>query len=284
MKRRVEQYGNIEKYIFRMEAGDEGYAGCTWADILIDYDAYAIYAQTDCGDYVHRWPMDKHESFRDFCLDMLADEEYLLEKFSKKTEFSLSESKLLFVDFYPQPKHRATVDVVNGIEALTEAGWIKSLHEIGVDDPEEYVVREYPAQAFTFIRLLKNILLPEMYKRRSDVLIGLNAYQTLAQRTSSTSSDSDKIENGCLGLAGESGEVCDILKKYLFQGHELDREAILDELGDVLWYVVEVATGLGVTLEDVATHNIAKLKARYPDGFSTDRSVHRPEYEAERRL
>lgn len=107
----------------------------------------------------------------------------------------------------------------------------------------------------------------------------LNEYQKLAQRTSNHLAPSGKIENGCLGLAGESGEVCDILKKHLFQGHEFDRGAMIDELGDVLWYLAEAAAGLGVTLEEVATHNIAKLRERYPDGFSADRSIHRPEYE-----
>lgn len=54
---------------------------------------------------------------------------------------------------------------------------------------------------------------------------------------------------------------------------------MLDELGDVLWYIGETAAGIGVTLEEVAIHNIEKLKTRYPDGFSAERSLHRPEYE-----
>ena len=107
----------------------------------------------------------------------------------------------------------------------------------------------------------------------------LNEYHKLAQRTSSTSTARAKIENGCLGLAGESGEVCDILKKHLFQGHGLDGDSVIDELGDVLWYISELAAGLNKTLEEVATHNIAKLKARYPDGFDPERSQHRAKYE-----
>lgn len=103
----------------------------------------------------------------------------------------------------------------------------------------------------------------------------LNEYHALAQRTSSANTISGKIENGCLGLAGESGECCDILKKYFFQGHELDKEHLMDELGDVMWYIAETASGLGITLEDVAIHNVEKLKKRYPDGFSAERSVHR---------
>jgi NTP pyrophosphatase (non-canonical NTP hydrolase) len=52
-------------------------------------------------------------------------------------------------------------------------------------------------------------------------------------------------------------------------------EAMVDELGDVMWYVGETAAALGVTLEEVARHNIEKLRKRYPDGFDSDRSLHR---------
>lgn len=111
----------------------------------------------------------------------------------------------------------------------------------------------------------------------------LNEYQRLAQRTSNnTCLRYEKLNNGILGMAGEAGECVDLLKKHLYQEHELDREKLLDEVGDVLWYVAETAAGLGKTLEEVAQHNIDKLKARYPDGFDPQRSIHRPEYEAER--
>lgn len=103
----------------------------------------------------------------------------------------------------------------------------------------------------------------------------MQEYQALAQRTASTTAQSCKIENGVLGLAGEAGEVADLLKKYLYQGHELDREKMIDEAGDVLWYIVELAAGLGVTLDQVAQHNVDKLRRRYPDGFSIVRSVER---------
>ena len=106
----------------------------------------------------------------------------------------------------------------------------------------------------------------------------LNDYQVAADRTSGNLSPGDKVRNGCYGLNGEAGECIDILKKVEFQGHTFDPEKMLDELGDVLWYVAQAATGLGVTLQEVAEHNIAKLKARYPEGFDPERSIHRPEY------
>lgn len=102
----------------------------------------------------------------------------------------------------------------------------------------------------------------------------INEYQLLAQRTSAGASSS-KIENGILGLCGETGEIADVYKKYLYQGHEFDREHMVEELGDVCWYVAELAAGLGVPLEDVLERNIAKLRRRYPDGFDAERSLHR---------
>ena len=105
----------------------------------------------------------------------------------------------------------------------------------------------------------------------------LNEYQQAAQRTASTKTPSDKIENGILGLCGETGEVADLLKKYLYQGHELDREKMIKECGDVIWYVAELASGLGMTLEDFCQINVDKLRRRYPDGFDPERSMHREE-------
>lgn len=100
-------------------------------------------------------------------------------------------------------------------------------------------------------------------------------YQVLAQRTSNTEGEL-KILNGVLGLTGEAGEVADIVKKALFQGHELDEEHLVEEIGDCLWYIAELATALGITLDDVAKRNIDKLRRRYPDGFDAERSVNRP--------
>lgn len=103
----------------------------------------------------------------------------------------------------------------------------------------------------------------------------INEYQNLAQRTSDTKVGSAKIENGILGLCGESGECADILKKYLYQGHKFEREKMIEEAGDVAWYLAELATGLGVTLEDIFRQNIDKLRRRYPEGFAPERSINR---------
>lgn len=109
----------------------------------------------------------------------------------------------------------------------------------------------------------------------------LNEYQRLAQRTCNMSDSPEaKVENGVLGMCGEAGECADLLKKHRHQKHEFDREKMLEEAGDVLWYIAELACGLNATLEEVAQRNIHKLMGRYPDGFDPQRSIHRPEYEA----
>lgn len=103
-----------------------------------------------------------------------------------------------------------------------------------------------------------------------------NDYQKAALRTANKETK-DLILNGALGLCGESGEVADIIKKHLFQGHELDKEKIIKELGDVCWYIAITAHGLGVDLETVMKKNIEKLIKRYPDGFETSKSINREE-------
>jgi NTP pyrophosphatase (non-canonical NTP hydrolase) len=104
----------------------------------------------------------------------------------------------------------------------------------------------------------------------------INEYQKLAMTTLNPNLDKkDILINGVMGLCGESGEVIDIVKKHLAQGHALDREKIIKELGDVAWYMAEIATVLDVELEDVLVQNIEKLKKRYPEGFSTEKSVNR---------
>lgn len=98
-------------------------------------------------------------------------------------------------------------------------------------------------------------------------------YQTEARRTLNTNTtDRLRLANLGMGLAGEAGEVCDYLKKVVFHDHPLDRERLSDELGDVLWYLANLTDALGVSLDDVAEDNIAKLRARYPDGFEAKRS------------
>ena len=103
-----------------------------------------------------------------------------------------------------------------------------------------------------------------------------NEYQQLSLRTANYN-DPDLLINGVMGLCGEAGECVDLVKKMLFQGHPLNHEHLAKELGDVAWYLAVTAHAIGYTLEEVFQMNVDKLKARYPDGFSEDRSRNREE-------
>jgi Predicted pyrophosphatase len=113
-------------------------------------------------------------------------------------------------------------------------------------------------------------------------LADFNTYQELALRTASAGSLADSstmLNTAALGLAGESGEIADHVKKVMFHGHPLDdatREKIAKEIGDILWYCAMGARGLGLGLSEIATMNVEKLKKRYPEGFSTENSLNRP--------
>lgn len=102
-----------------------------------------------------------------------------------------------------------------------------------------------------------------------------NNYQTLAARTLIDAPDAEYTGSeimlvwNALGLAGEAGEVADTIKKVVFHRHALDRDELIKELGDVLWYVAALCTKLDVSMSEVMERNIAKLMKRYPNGYSS---------------
>lgn len=105
-----------------------------------------------------------------------------------------------------------------------------------------------------------------------------NEYQKEALRTLNPELNKrDVLINGVMGLCGEAGECIDIVKKHLAQGHALDREKLIKELGDVAWYLAETAYALDVDLESVLKGNLDKLRARYPEGFDAQQSIDRKE-------
>lgn len=109
-------------------------------------------------------------------------------------------------------------------------------------------------------------------------------YQNLAMRTDDSQSyerlfakiatygdgspDPGALINGALGLTGEAGEAADLIKKYIFHGHTLDRYALVKELGDVCWYVALICAAMGWDFDEILKLNIEKLKKRYPEGFT----------------
>lgn len=107
-------------------------------------------------------------------------------------------------------------------------------------------------------------------------IITLNHYQSLANRSAGAGGEGNqRLIVSALGLAGEAGEFANLVKKMTAHGHDFDPEALKDELGDVLWYLAEAATAVGLELEDIASQNVDKLIKRYPDGFSAENSINR---------
>jgi NTP pyrophosphatase (non-canonical NTP hydrolase) len=121
----------------------------------------------------------------------------------------------------------------------------------------------------------------------------LNAYQDFVEFTTSRESKSlgefiDRIVTlntnvpllltASIGLASESGEFSEIIKKIVFQGKELNDDVrfhMLRELGDICWYLANAANALGVGLEEIIEMNVDKLETRYPNGFDVFRSENR---------
>lgn len=102
----------------------------------------------------------------------------------------------------------------------------------------------------------------------------LNAYQRGTRRTIDATAPSGALTTLALGLAGEAGEVCDLIKK-IEHGHPVDGLKICEELGDALFYLAAIADRFGIPLSTVARENERKLHKRYPDGFSVEASIAR---------
>ena len=102
-------------------------------------------------------------------------------------------------------------------------------------------------------------------------------YQELASRTVPTQIPIEQACHALHGMVGEIGELHSIYQKR-YQGHnDIDTAHLKKELGDLLWFVAEYCTGYGWSLDEIAKLNIDKLKARYPEGFDSERSQHRAE-------
>lgn len=108
-----------------------------------------------------------------------------------------------------------------------------------------------------------------------------NEYQLLAARTLIDAPGFDIADNdlmviwNAIGLAGEAGEVCELVKKGIFHQHGLDREKMADELGDLMWYVSAICTKLDLDLGEILEANIRKLERRYPNGYNSEDSQRR---------
>ena len=104
----------------------------------------------------------------------------------------------------------------------------------------------------------------------------IKEYQELAMRTATKLEQIDGLRHGLLMLASEAGECCGLLQKT-YQGHELNIDEMVKELGDCCWAIARVCDSLGITMDLVMEQNILKLMKRYPNGFSSDKSINREE-------
>lgn len=107
-------------------------------------------------------------------------------------------------------------------------------------------------------------------------------YQAQALRTLSTrfhmgdeGGVTPDLLHGAIGLATESGELLDALKRALYYGGTLDRTNLIEELGDLEWYMAVIRDALGVDQAEVQRINVEKLKARYPEKFSSEDALER---------
>ena len=122
-----------------------------------------------------------------------------------------------------------------------------------------------------------------------------NEYQKLAMRTNDGMStgrltlkvaetnaeescrDLGGIFNACLGLSGEVGEFNDMIKKWIFHEKGLDEIHAMKECSDIFWYLAMLCESFGWNIDEIMQINIDKLKARYPEGFDTERANNRKE-------
>lgn len=104
----------------------------------------------------------------------------------------------------------------------------------------------------------------------------LDDYQSAAARTTNPKlSDKERLIDAAAGMCEEAGEILGLVRKHAFQSHPLARDRLQTELGDALWCLTITAQSAGMTLEQVAATNLAKLHAQYPQGYSDDASLHR---------
>ena len=113
------------------------------------------------------------------------------------------------------------------------------------------------------------------YAILSDIHSNLEALNTVLEKCRQEGLTEYICLGDVVGYNANPNECIDLVKKHLFQGHNLDKQAIAKELGDIAWYLAETATALDIPLETIFETNIEKLKKRYPDGFNARRSVNR---------
>lgn len=133
---------------------------------------------------------------------------------------------------------------------------------------KEYVELAMRTNDKNATKRLRKMMDQEMASR----FVGINKPNLLSE-----TENIGEIVNGCFGLAGESGETLDLIKKWIFHEKTLDKEHLKEELGDVMWYIAMICHGFDFDLDEILELNIKKLKTRYPEGFEPQKANDRAE-------
>lgn len=169
-------------------------------------------------------------------------------------------------------KDRILQTIDSQIDAQTVKGEGKYTHNL--DD--------CPPEKFNWQQMINEELIDALQYQQKEISrlqdcagLTLDQYQHLSARTAV--SDNLAMLNYGLGISGEAGEVSDLIKKCFFHGHDDGNLELAKELGDVLWYISQIAREANLSLSAIAEGNIEKLQKRYPEGFSEHASVNRSE-------
>lgn len=79
-----------------------------------------------------------------------------------------------------------------------------------------------------------------------------------------------RLLQAAVGISGEAGELLDCIKKTWIYGKKLDKENILEECGDLLFYIQAILAEAGFTMQEAREHNVFKLRKRYPEGYTDE--------------
>lgn len=188
----------------------------------------------------------------------------MVEKYIRK-----SDNAVVDVVYYNGENHAAIKELIGDNDWVLR--WFTSDECIG-----RYIIRETRSDEVIWYSCGLADFGKEYAEAVEKVELTADAYQKEALRTESGMSKKyPRLLNGLMGLNGEAGECIDILKKHYFQGHDLDKEHLAKELGDVAWYLAVSADALGYNLSTILQMNVDKLRARYPDGFDSNQSLNR---------
>ena len=117
-----------------------------------------------------------------------------------------------------------------------------------------------------------------MEEKARGKIMTLKEYQKGVGRTRNLDIDEEEeMKNYCLGMASEVGELIGHIKHVVFHKWKINRASAIEEMGDILWYVIALASVLDIEMKEIIEYNTFKLEKRYPKGFRITDSLSREE-------